>query len=147
MRSSGWILLVAVAVGMTGAACTRQGSIADATGGSRGARQTTAQTLPWEELLAPGRGGAAELEFLGTVTATGGSGFSAEDIDGVERPFVVGPSTRFLLDGHPVQLSQLQPGAQVHTLYDEEQGEWLAEEVEIYPGTPATDHPTAGASQ
>ncbi|MFB1480714.1 hypothetical protein [Corallococcus sp. RDP092CA] len=96
-----------------------------------------------------GSAGAAVVEaapdFYGTVTIAGTRGFTVRDDDGVERPFVVAPSTRILRDGKRVARGELHPGALVHTTYGERLGTWVAADVEIYSGTPSRD-PTATAA-
>ncbi|RKG64372.1 hypothetical protein D7V80_27100 [Corallococcus sp. CA054B] len=78
-------------------------------------------------------------DFYGTVTLSGTRGFTVRDDDGVERPFVVAPSTRILRDGKRVARAQLHPGVLVHTTYGERLGSWVATDVEIYSGTPSRD--------
>lgn len=103
---------------------------------------------PRMEELPEGSGGggsageAVALEtpdFYGTVTTAGGQGFTVRDDDGVERPFVVAPTTRILRDGKRVARAQLRKGVLVHTTYGERLGTWVATDVEIYSGTPSRD--------
>jgi hypothetical protein len=42
-----------------------------------------------------------------------------------------------------VSRAQLHEGTQIRTTYDEKQGKWIAEQVEIYAGTPSQDRPSA----
>lgn len=104
--------------------------VEEGTGGSGSAGAAVAEAVP---------------DFYGTVTISGTRGFTVRDDDGVERPFVVAPSTRILRDGKRVARAQLQPGALVHTTYGERLGSWVATDVEIYSGTPSRD-PTATAT-
>ena len=96
----------------------------EGTGGSGSVGEAVAQDVP---------------DFYGTVTISGTRGFTVRDDDGVERPFVVAPSTRILRDGKRVARAQLQPGVLVHTTYGERLGTWVATDVEIYSGTPSRD--------
>ncbi|WP_372338422.1 hypothetical protein, partial [Corallococcus llansteffanensis] len=84
-------------------------------------------------------------DFYGTVTMAEGQGFTVRDDDGVERPFVVAPTTRILRDGKRVARAQLHEGVQVHTTYGERLGTWVATDVEIYSGTPSRDLTAAAA--
>ncbi|NNB93476.1 hypothetical protein HI113_06080 [Corallococcus exiguus] len=85
-------------------------------------------------------------DFYGTVTISGARGFTVRDDDGVERPFVVAPSTRILRDGKRVARTQLSPGVLVHTTYGERLGSWVATDVEIYSGTPSRDMTATAAA-
>ncbi|QAT85684.1 hypothetical protein EJ065_4126 [Corallococcus coralloides] len=96
----------------------------EGTGGSGSAGSGVAEDVP---------------DFYGTVTLSGSRGFTVRDDDGVERPFVVAPSTRILRDGKRVARAQLRPGVLVHTTYGERLGSWVATDVEIYSGTPSRD--------
>ncbi|WP_223632227.1 hypothetical protein [Corallococcus sp. EGB] len=102
----------------------------EGTGGSGSAGEAVVESAP---------------DFYGTVTIAGSRGFTVRDDDGVERPFVVAPSTRILRDGKRVARDDLRPGALVHTTYGERLGTWVAADVEIYSGTPSRD-PTATAT-
>lgn len=102
----------------------------EGTGGSGSAGEAAVESVP---------------DFYGTVTISGTRGFTVRDDDGVERPFVVAPSTRILRDGKRVARAELHPGALVHTTYGERLGSWVAADVEIYSGTPSRE-PTATAA-
>ncbi|RKH12207.1 hypothetical protein D7V97_09225 [Corallococcus sp. CA053C] len=110
---------------------------------------------PRVEALPEGSGGSGSAgeaavpldtpDFYGTVTTAEGQGFTVRDDDGVERPFVVAPTTRILLDGKRVARARLHEGVLVHTTYGERLGTWVATDVEIYPGTPSRDLTAAAA--
>jgi hypothetical protein len=76
-------------------------------------------------------GGGDVAELRGTVTAVGGTQFIVRDQQGEEHPLEIDDQTDFFSQGKPVERVQLQEGKQVRTLYDEREGEWVADTVEI----------------
>jgi hypothetical protein len=76
-------------------------------------------------------GGHDVAELRGTVTAVGGTQFIVRDAQGEEHPLEIDDQTDFFSQGRPVERVQLQEGKQVRTIYDEREGEWVADRVEI----------------
>jgi len=76
-------------------------------------------------------GGADVAELRGTVTAVGGTQFIVRDARGEEHPLEIDDETDFFSRGKPVERTLLQEGKQVRTVYDEREGEWVADKVEI----------------
>ncbi len=76
-------------------------------------------------------GGADVAELRGTVTAVGGTQFIVRDGQGEEHPLEIDDETDFFSRGKPVERMLLQEGKQVRTVYDEREGEWVADKVEI----------------
>lgn len=110
MRRGMWSLVALVGLGLAG--CTKD--------------------APLESEGVLGNGSPIEREFRGTVTAVGRTQFIVRDSAGVERPFEVDDATDFVQRGEPVERGQLQEGKQIRTTYEEREGEWVADEVEIY---------------
>jgi hypothetical protein len=97
------------------------------------------QEAPLEGKGTLGGENLADQEFYGTITALDGNGFTARDDSGQELPFRVQQGTSFMRDGQPVGLGQLREGSQIRTTYDELEGQYVADQVEIYPGTPSRE--------
>jgi hypothetical protein len=76
-------------------------------------------------------GGSDVAEVRGTVTAVGGTQFIVRDQQGEEHPLEIDDETDFFSQGRPVERLHLQEGQQVRTVYDEREGEWVADKVEI----------------
>jgi hypothetical protein len=76
-------------------------------------------------------GGRDVAELRGTVTAVGGTQFIVRDGRGEEHPLEIDDETDFFSKGRPVERTVLQEGKQVRTVYDEREGEWVADKVEI----------------
>lgn len=76
-------------------------------------------------------GGQDVAELRGTVTAVGGTQFIVRDMRGEEHPLEIDDDTDFFSRGKPVERTLLQEGKQVRTVYDEREGEWVADKVEI----------------
>ncbi|WP_375745127.1 hypothetical protein NR800_10270 [Corallococcus interemptor] len=139
-----WLFAGGLVLGVT--ACqSRDGAVAESGMVPRLTVLQPGSAVPTEEGTGgSGSAGAAVAsesvpDFYGTVTLSGSRGFTVRDDDGVERPFVVAPSTRILRDGKRVARAQLRPGVLVHTTYGERLGTWVATDVEIYSGTPSRD--------
>ncbi len=76
-------------------------------------------------------GGRDVAELRGTVTAVGGTQFIVRDQRGEEHALEIDDETDFFSRGRTVERALLQEGKQVRTVYDEREGEWVADKVEI----------------
>ncbi|HZI15819.1 MAG TPA: hypothetical protein VE153_35965 [Myxococcus sp.] len=137
MRQWMWMLVAAGLGVATG--CKQQGESVVTESGRLGEERRPEQQAPLEGKGVLGGEDLAEQEFYGTITSLSGNGFTARDEEGVERPFRVESRTEVVRDGKPVGRGQLREGAQIRTTYDELDGQWVADEVEIYAGTPSRD--------
>ena len=138
MRQWTW-MLVAAGLGMT-TAC--KDAVEVERNDRLGEERRPEQEAPLEGKGTLGGEDLAEQEFYGTITSMSGSSFTARDEDGVERPFRLEQGTRFMREGQPVERGQLREGAQIRTTYDELEGQYVADQVEIYPGTPSREPPS-----
>jgi hypothetical protein len=138
MRQWTW-MLVAAGLGMT-TACK---DAVEVERGQMGDERRPEQEAPLEGKGTLGGEDLAEQEFYGTITSTSGNSFTARDDEGVERPFRVEQGTRFMRQGQPVNRGQLREGSQIRTTYDELDGQYVADQVEIYPGTPSQERPAS----
>lgn len=134
MRQWTWVW-VAASLGMT-TACK---DAVEVERGRLGEERRPEQEAPLEGKGVLGGEDLAEQEFFGTITSMSGNSFTVRDDDGVERPFRVEQGTRFMREGQQVNRGQLREGAQIRTTYDERDGQFVADQVEIYPGTPSRD--------
>jgi len=142
MRQWTWVLMAA-GLGMATACKDR----AETERGRLGEERRPEQEAPLEGKGVLGGEDLAEQEFYGTITSLSGNGFTARDDTGVERPFRLEQGTRFVREGQAVNRGQLQEGSQIRTTYDELEGQWVADKVEIYPGTPSRERPATPDSQ
>jgi hypothetical protein len=76
-------------------------------------------------------GGPDLRRLQGTVTAVSKTQFIVRDAEGKERPLEIDDETGFFHRGQAVERVQLQEGKQVRASYDEREGEWVADTVEI----------------
>ncbi|MBZ4422843.1 DUF5666 domain-containing protein [Myxococcus sp. RHSTA-1-4] len=138
MRQWTWVW-VAAGLGLT-TACK---DAVETERGRLGEERKPEQEAPLEGQGTLGGEDLAEQEFFGTITSTSGNSFTVRDDEGVERPFRVEQDTRFMREGQPVNRDQLREGTQIRTTYDEQDGQYVADQVEIYPGTPSREGPTS----
>ncbi|NMO18709.1 hypothetical protein HPC49_24605 [Pyxidicoccus fallax] len=141
MRQWTWVL-VAAGLGMT--ACkdsvqTESGRLGDERQAKQEAVSESQGAIGGEDL--------AEQEFFGTITSLSGNSFTVRDDNGIERPFRVEQDTRFMSEGQPVTRGQLREGAQIRTTYDEKDGQFVADQVELYAGTPSRDAPAPSGTE
>ncbi|MFP2911251.1 hypothetical protein ACLESD_40750 [Pyxidicoccus sp. 3LFB2] len=136
MRQWTWVLMAA-GLGMA-TACK---DAVEVERGGMGTERRPEQEAPLEGRGTLGGEDLADQEFYGTITSLSGNGFTARDDEGVERPFRVEQGTSFMSEGQPVGRGQLHEGSQIRTTYDEQEGQWVADKVEIYPGTPSRERP------
>lgn len=142
MRQWTWVLMAA-GLGMA-TACK---DVVEREQGRLGDERRPEQEAPLEGKGVLGGEDLAEQEFYGTITSLSGNGFTARDDEGVERPFRVEQGTRFMREGQDVNRGQLQEGSQIRTTYDELEGQWVADQVEIYPGTPSRERSASPDTQ
>jgi hypothetical protein len=137
MRQWTWMLVAAGLGVATG--CDERKDIVKIESGRLGEERRPEQEAPLEGKGTLGGEDLAEQEFYGTITSLTGNGFTARAEDGVERPFRVEAGTSVMRDGKPVERGQLREGAQIRTTYDELEGQFVADQVEIYAGTPSRE--------
>lgn len=142
MRQWTW-MLVAAGLGVATGCKQQGGDVVEVERGRLGEERRPEQEAPLEGKGTLGGEDLAEQEFYGTITSMSGDSFTARDEEGVERPFRVEAETSVVRDGKPVGRGQLREGAQIRTTYDEQDGQYVAGQVEIYAGTPSRDSPAA----